>query len=71
MTTINSGISNGTCYYAENTETKGDFVPCGNSAIQTWPCCKLGSFCLSLGDANACWEAKCVTSCPEIHNTND
>lgn len=59
MTTINSGISNGTCYYAENTETKGDFVPCGNSAIQAWPCCKLGSFCLSLGDANACWEAKC------------
>ncbi|KAK1831523.1 hypothetical protein QBC39DRAFT_371912 [Podospora conica] len=58
MTTFNPSISNGTCYYAENTETKSDFVPCGNSAIQAWPCCKLGSFCLSLGDANACWEAK-------------
>lgn len=56
--TANPNISNGTCYYAENTLTKGDFVPCGNDAIQAWPCCKLGSFCLSLGDANACWDAK-------------
>ncbi|KAK3356304.1 hypothetical protein B0T25DRAFT_134274 [Lasiosphaeria hispida] len=57
MTTYNPNISNGTCYYAENTKTNGDFIPCGNNAIQTWPCCKAGSFCLALGDANACWDA--------------
>ncbi|KAK3984704.1 hypothetical protein QBC44DRAFT_9388 [Cladorrhinum sp. PSN332] len=58
MTFYNPNISNGTCYYAENTETKGRFIPCGNNAIQVWPCCQLGSYCLSLGDANACWDAK-------------
>ncbi|KAK0728303.1 hypothetical protein B0T26DRAFT_697533 [Lasiosphaeria miniovina] len=58
MSTINPNIANGTCYYAENTVTKGDFIPCGNELIETWPCCKAGSYCLSLGDANACWDAK-------------
>ncbi|KAK4444189.1 hypothetical protein QBC34DRAFT_498457 [Podospora aff. communis PSN243] len=58
MAAANPHISNGTCYYAENTITKGDFIPCGNDAIQAWPCCKAGSFCLALGDANACWDAK-------------
>ncbi|KAK5651933.1 hypothetical protein OQA88_11475 [Cercophora sp. LCS_1] len=58
MASYNPNISNGTCYYAENTETKGQFIPCGNDAIQVWPCCQLGSYCLSLGDANACWDAK-------------
>ncbi|KAK0623995.1 hypothetical protein B0T14DRAFT_454150 [Immersiella caudata] len=58
MAAPNPNISNGTCYYAENTATKGDFFPCGNDAIQAWPCCKAGSFCLALGDANACWDAK-------------
>ncbi|KAK4459444.1 hypothetical protein QBC42DRAFT_274346 [Cladorrhinum samala] len=56
MESYNPNISNGTCYYAENTETKGRFVPCGNNALQVWPCCQLGSYCLSLGDANACWD---------------
>jgi hypothetical protein len=56
---INPNIANGTCYYAENTVTKGDFIPCGNDLIQAWPCCHAGSFCLALGDANACWDAKC------------
>jgi len=55
----NPNLSNGTCYYVENTKTKGNFIPCGNAAIQAWPCCMAGSFCLSLGDANACWDAKC------------
>ncbi|KAK3390664.1 hypothetical protein B0H63DRAFT_466244 [Podospora didyma] len=58
MSTINPNIANGTCYYAENTVTKGNFIPCGNELIQTWPCCKAGSYCLALGDANACWDAK-------------
>lgn len=56
MASYNPNISNGTCFYAENTETNGRFVPCGNNAIQVWPCCQLGSVCLSLGDANACWD---------------
>jgi len=58
MSAPNPNIANGTCYYAENTVTKGDFIPCGNDAIQTWPCCHTGSYCLALGDANACWDAK-------------
>ncbi|KAK0647081.1 hypothetical protein B0T16DRAFT_493928 [Cercophora newfieldiana] len=58
MSLPNPNISNGTCYYAENTVTKGNFIPCGNDALQAWPCCAAGSFCLALGDANACWDAK-------------
>ncbi|KAK4227127.1 hypothetical protein QBC38DRAFT_478410 [Podospora fimiseda] len=58
MPSYNPNISNGTCYYAENTETKGKFIPCGNDAIQVWPCCQVGSYCLSLGDANACYDVK-------------
>ncbi|KAK3317057.1 hypothetical protein B0H66DRAFT_576673 [Apodospora peruviana] len=58
MASYNPNLSNGTCYYAENTITKGNFVPCGNDAIQTWPCCMAGSFCLGLGDSNSCWDAK-------------
>ncbi|KAK4175127.1 hypothetical protein QBC36DRAFT_332078 [Triangularia setosa] len=56
MAVYNPNISNGTCYYTEDTPTKGDFIPCGNEAIQVWPCCHTGSFCLSLGEANACWD---------------
>jgi len=58
MATYNPNISNGTCYYTVNKETKGNFIPCGNNALQVWPCCQLGSICLSLGDANACYDAK-------------
>ncbi|KAK4205492.1 hypothetical protein QBC40DRAFT_260756 [Triangularia verruculosa] len=56
MAVYNPNISNGTCYSTEDTPTKGDFIPCGNEAIQVWPCCHTGSFCLSLGEANACWD---------------
>ncbi|KAK4665311.1 hypothetical protein QC763_400835 [Podospora pseudopauciseta] len=56
MAVYNPNISNGTCYYTEDTPTKGDFIPCGNEALQVWPCCHTGSFCLSLGEANACWD---------------
>ncbi|KAK0744702.1 hypothetical protein B0T21DRAFT_358190 [Apiosordaria backusii] len=58
MAVYNPNISNGTCYYTEDTPTKGDFIPCGNEAIQVWPCCHTGSYCLSLGEANACWDMK-------------
>ncbi|KAM7184172.1 hypothetical protein V8F33_013145 [Rhypophila sp. PSN 637] len=56
MASYNPNISNGTCYYAENTKTKGDFIPCGNDAIEVWSCCLTGSICLGRGDANACWD---------------
>lgn len=53
---IDSNVSNGTCYFVEHTETKGDFIPCGNVALGHWPCCHAGDFCLSFDDANACWD---------------
>ncbi|KAK1756553.1 hypothetical protein QBC47DRAFT_380144 [Echria macrotheca] len=53
----NPNLANGTCYYTENTAAKGNFLPCGNSAIKTWPCCMAGSFCLGIGDSNACYDA--------------
>lgn len=62
MAVYNPNISNGTCYYTEDTPTKGDFIPCGNEALQVWPCCHTGSFCLSLGEANACWDKTCMSS---------
>ncbi|KAI1856522.1 uncharacterized protein JN550_013763 [Neoarthrinium moseri] len=49
-------ISNGTCYSTENTETKGDFIACGNAALGHWPCCHMGDYCLSFDNANACWD---------------
>ncbi len=62
MASYNPNISNGTCYYSENTPTKGQFIPCGNEAIQVWPCCQVGSFCLGLGDSNSCWDKTCEHS---------
>ncbi|KAK4182287.1 hypothetical protein QBC35DRAFT_457444 [Podospora australis] len=62
MARINPNIANGTCYSTDNTKTKGTFVPCGNDLIQAWPCCQLGSVCLSLGDANACWDPKSLNT---------
>lgn len=58
-------VSNGTCYSTENTETKGDFIPCGNTAFGHWPCCHAGDFCLSFDDANACWdlESESLSTC--------
>ncbi|KAI0129030.1 hypothetical protein BJ170DRAFT_357366 [Xylariales sp. AK1849] len=50
-------VSNGTCYYAVNSETKGDFIPCGNAALGHWPCCHAGDICLAFDDSNACWDA--------------
>ncbi|KAK8087180.1 hypothetical protein PG994_002154 [Apiospora phragmitis] len=35
-------VSNGTCYYAEHEETKGNFIACGNVAFGHWPCCQAG-----------------------------
>lgn len=54
----NINVSNGTCYFAENTETKGNFIPCGNAAHGHWPCCHAGDFCLGLNDANACYNTE-------------
>ncbi|KAK9421418.1 hypothetical protein SUNI508_05653 [Seiridium unicorne] len=53
---VNPNLSNGTCYYAESAETKGEFIPCGNSALGHWPCCYRGDSCLSFQDANACFD---------------
>ncbi|KAK7948063.1 uncharacterized protein PG986_008949 [Apiospora aurea] len=50
-------VSNGTCYYTEHEKTKGDFIACGNVAFGHWPCCQAGDMCLSLGNANGCWDS--------------
>ncbi|KAK6825367.1 hypothetical protein PG987_012861 [Apiospora arundinis] len=50
-------VSNGTCYYTEHMQTKGNFIACGNVAFGHWPCCQAGDMCLSLGNANACWDS--------------
>ncbi|KAF3057939.1 hypothetical protein GL218_05572 [Daldinia childiae] len=40
-------ISNGTCYYAVNTEAKKDYIPCGNVDVGLdWHCCVAGDICL-------------------------
>lgn len=49
-------VSNGTCYFGINNQTKGDFVPCGNIAFGDWPCCALGDSCLGFESANACYD---------------
>lgn len=53
---VNPDISNGTCYSSANSESKGDFIPCGNVEFGNWPCCLAGNVCLDFGDANACWD---------------
>ncbi|KAI1091349.1 hypothetical protein F5B19DRAFT_493576 [Rostrohypoxylon terebratum] len=46
-------ISNGTCYYAANTQAKGDYIPCGNVDIGlNWACCVAGDICLG---SSACY----------------
>ncbi|KAK8039385.1 hypothetical protein PG993_007796 [Apiospora rasikravindrae] len=50
-------VSNGTCYYTEHEKTKGNFIACGNVAFGHWPCCQAGDMCLSLGNANGCWDS--------------
>ncbi|KAK7977355.1 hypothetical protein PG996_003420 [Apiospora saccharicola] len=50
-------VSNGTCYYTEHKETRGDFIACGNVAFGHWPCCQAGDMCLSLGNVNGCWDS--------------
>ncbi|ETS85444.1 hypothetical protein PFICI_03469 [Pestalotiopsis fici W106-1] len=59
---MDPNVSNGTCYFTQNTETKGSFIPCGNVALGHWPCCHTGDFCLSFDKANACYD-------PETGNT--
>lgn len=55
---FNANISNGTCYFGKNNQTKGDFIPCGNIAFGNWPCCYLGDSCLGFQTANACYDQK-------------
>lgn len=55
----NPNLSNGTCYYGKNNQTKGDFVPCGNIVFGNWPCCALGDSCLGFDQANACYDQDC------------
>ncbi|KAK8133761.1 hypothetical protein PG984_005773 [Apiospora sp. TS-2023a] len=50
-------VSNGTCYYTEHKETRGDFIACGNVAFGHWPCCQAGDMCLSFGNVNGCWDS--------------
>ncbi|KAI0885493.1 uncharacterized protein GGS22DRAFT_187777 [Annulohypoxylon maeteangense] len=46
-------ISNGTCYYAVNTEAKDDYIPCGNVGVGVdWTCCIAGDICLG---SSACY----------------
>ncbi|KAI0108370.1 hypothetical protein F4814DRAFT_427708 [Daldinia grandis] len=46
-------ISNGTCYYASNTEAKKDYIPCGNVDLGLdWHCCVAGDICL---EDSACY----------------
>ncbi|KAM7188115.1 hypothetical protein V8F20_010687 [Naviculisporaceae sp. PSN 640] len=70
MASYNPNIANGTCYYAENTKTKGDFIPCGNDAIEVWSCCLTGSYCLGRGDANACWDPVCRSTNATVSGNN-
>ncbi|KAK8025474.1 hypothetical protein PG990_003297 [Apiospora arundinis] len=37
-------VSNGTCYYTEHMQTKGNFIACGNVAFGHWPCCQAGGY---------------------------
>ncbi|KAH8649850.1 hypothetical protein BX600DRAFT_517084 [Xylariales sp. PMI_506] len=53
----NVNISNGTCYYTENSLARADLIPCGNIALGNWPCCFAGDVCLDFEDANACYDA--------------
>ncbi|KAI0853249.1 hypothetical protein F5Y00DRAFT_135654 [Daldinia vernicosa] len=46
-------ISNGTCYYAVNTEANKDYIPCGNVDVGLdWHCCVAGDICL---EDSACY----------------
>lgn len=58
----NSNLSNGTCYFGKNNQTRGDFVPCGNIAYGNWPCCALGDSCLGFESANACYDPNCESN---------
>lgn len=50
-------ISNGTCYYAANTQAKSDYIPCGNVDIgANWACCVAGDICLG---SSACYHLRC------------
>ncbi|KAI1462604.1 hypothetical protein F4805DRAFT_3101 [Annulohypoxylon moriforme] len=41
-------ISNGTCYYDEDSKILKDYIPCGNVATgRNWTCCAAGDICLS------------------------
>ncbi|KAI4860037.1 hypothetical protein F4820DRAFT_466164 [Hypoxylon rubiginosum] len=45
-------ISNGTCFYMENSLATVDYIPCGNVAVgSNWQCCVAGDICV---EENAC-----------------
>ncbi|KAH8881856.1 hypothetical protein GQ53DRAFT_812396 [Thozetella sp. PMI_491] len=44
--------SNGTCYYSSGQRADPAYIPCGNAAFGTVPCCQAGDYCLS---NNACF----------------
>lgn len=56
MPSANEHLSNGTCYFGKDNQTRGDFIPCGNIAFGDWPCCSLGDSCLGFETANACFD---------------
>lgn len=53
MSTLNSDIANGTCYYAYNEAAGSELVPCGNAGIANVPCCFGGDYCDS---SNTCYD---------------
>lgn len=57
MVMARADISNGTCYWAQYSKTRGNFIPCGNVAFGNWPCCTPGDVCLGFEGANACYDA--------------
>ena len=52
MSDPNPFISNGTCYYDKDEESRDSMLPCGNAALGHKPCCQAGDMCL---DSNLCY----------------
>ncbi|KAI0020508.1 hypothetical protein F4780DRAFT_362587 [Xylariomycetidae sp. FL0641] len=61
MDDVNLHVSNGSCYWARNSPTADNFIPCGNAAghIVDYACCQAGDTCLS---SNACYNDKYGTT---------
>ncbi|KAK6076025.1 hypothetical protein SCUP234_07525 [Seiridium cupressi] len=56
MTSYDTAVSNGTCYWRIGEEAGRDFIPCGNaySSEVNFQCCTLGDVCF---DNGACYNA--------------